>query len=307
MYFPAFRLYILTMQTDHLQSFSQYLPVEEDALRWGLHVLDAGSTEVPTNSPYPPGKHPDEYDFSWKTGRTLSEYQLVYITRGRGTFETKETGRVPINAGQVFLLFPGVWHRYRPVKKSGWDESWIGFSGEVADRIMKGFFSPERAVLSVGYDQELEDLILSIARLAREAPTGYQLRMAAQATEVLAIVRSRVMTFHASGREAARKVQQARYHLLQHSNDEIDIRDLAKQLGLSYSRFRSLFKEHTGAAPHQYLLSIRMNKARELLRHSELTVGEIADRTGFASAYYFSRLFKTKVGCSPSDYRGGGK
>ena len=204
MYFPSFRLYILiAMQAEHFQSFSHYLPVEEDALRWGLHVLDAGSTEVPPNSPYPPGKHPAGYDFSWKAGRTLSEYQLVYITRGRGIFETSETGRVPINRGQVFLLFPGVWHRYRPVKKTGWDESWIGFSGEVADRIMNGFFSPEKAVLSVGYDQELEELILSIATLAREAPTGYQLRMAARTTDALAIVRSRAMTFHASGREAA--------------------------------------------------------------------------------------------------------
>ena len=295
------------MQAEPISSFSQYLPIEEDALRWGLHVLDAGSTEVPSGSPYPPGKHPPEYDFSWKTGRTLGEYQLVYIMRGRGVFETKETGRVPINPGQVFFLFPGVWHRYRPLKKTGWDESWIGFSGEVADRIMGSFFSPEKPVLSVGYDQELEDLILSIATLAREAPTGYQLRMAARATEALAIVRSRAMTFHASGRKAARKVQQARYHLLHHSHEAIDINELAKQLGLSYSRFRSLFKEHTGTAPHQYLLSIRMNKARELLRHSDLTVSEIADRSGFTSAYYFSRLFKTKVGCNPSDYRGRGK
>ena len=305
MYIPIYWLYFLLMEKDNTRSFSNYLPVEEYSLTWGLHVLDAGNTEIPPNSPYPPGKHPDEYVFSWENGRTISEYQIVYITRGRGIFETAETGRIPINPGQIILLFPGVWHRYRPLKKTGWDESWIGFNGEVADRIMKGFFSRKKAVLSVGYDQELVDIIHSIANLAVEAPPGFQLIMAARTTEALALVRSLSMSFNEADREIARKIQQARYHLLHQSMEEINMNDLARQIGMSYSRFRSLFKEHTGSSPHQYLLSIRMNKARELLRHTELPVSDIAYRTGFSSPYYFARLFKTKTGRTPSDYRTG--
>lgn len=284
-------------------SFSNYLPVEADALQWGLHVIDAGKTEIPPNSAYPPGWHPEGYNFSWDRGRTLSEYQLIYIKRGRGLFETKETGQVKISTGQVFLLHPGIWHRYRPLKKVGWDESWIEFGGDVADRIMGHFFSPKKAVLSIGYDQELEELILSISELTQEAPAGYQQIIAARTMEILALVRSRSMSFNSTDRDAARKIQQARYHLLHHSDENIDTEALALQLGLSYSHFRSLFREHTGTAPLQYLLSIRMNKARELLRHSDLTVSEIAYRLGFSSPYYFSRLFKAKNNCTPGKYR----
>lgn len=255
------------------------------------------------DSSYPPGQHPDEYNLTWDRGRILQEYQLVYITKGRGIFETAETGVIRINPGQVILLFPGVWHRYRPLKKTGWDESWIGFSGEVADRIMRSFFSPEKAVLSIGYDQQLNDLILSVAELTRSTPPGFQQLMAARTTEALAMLRSLSMSYHAADRESDRKIQQARTHLLQHSSETIDMEQLAKKLGLSYSRFRSLFKEHTGAAPQQYLLSIRINKACELLRHTELPIGEIAERTGFASAYYFSRLFKQKIGTAPSAFK----
>lgn len=297
-------LHNMTVSSDSIPSFYQYLPVEEDALRWGLHVLDSGFADIPSGSPYPPVRHPGDYHFSWDAGRILQEYQLVYITRGRGVFETSETGRVKIDAGQVFLLFPGVWHRYRPVRTQGWDENWIGFDGEVAGKIMGEFFSPDKAVIRVGYDQELLDLIRSVTGLMQQAPAGYPQLMAARCMEALALVRSRAMTFHATDREVSRKVQQARYYLLEHSAESIDMEGLAKTLGLSYSRFRAMFKEHTGTAPHQYQLDIRMNKARELLRHSTLSITEISERVGFSTVYYFSRLFKKREGCSPKAYRG---
>lgn len=298
-----FNLYVLTVPADETDSFSRYLPVEDDALRWGLHVVDAGFTEIQPDSPYPPGKHPAEYRLSWDQGRTLNEYQLVYITRGRGIFETQETGRIRIEAGQAFILFPGVWHRYHPVRKQGWDENWIGFNGDVAKRIMEGFFSPEKALIQIGHDQELLDLILSVTKLMQQPSAGYQQLIAARAMEVLAQVRLRSLSYRAVDRDVARKVQDARLHLLEHSAEPVDMNDLASQLGLSYSRFRSVFKESTGTSPHQYHLDIRLNKARELLCHSTLTLTEIADRVGFTDAYYFSRLFKKKKGCSPSSYR----
>lgn len=172
---------------------------------------------------------------------------------------------------------------------------------------MTAFFSPEKPVLSIGYDQELENLIRSLSHLAKEATAGYRQIMAARTTEALALIRSRSTNFHTANRESARKIQQARYHLHQHHAEEVDMNKLARKLGLSYSRFRSLFKEHTGAAPHQYLISIRVNKARELLRHTELTVSEIAEQTGFSSAYYFARLFKTRTGQTPSTCRATGR
>ena len=282
---------------------SRYLPVEEDALRWGLQVMDTGTGVIEPNSPYPQSPHPEKYLFSWKNGRTLQEYQLVYITRGQGIFESEPTGRVRITEGQVFLLYPGIWHRYHPARKTGWDENWIGFNGETADRIMKAFFPPDSAVISVGYDQRLHGLIRSVAERVREAPPGYQQLIAADTLEALALVRSRSMSYHASDREGSKKVQQAREFLLARSAEDVKVEDLAKDLGLSYSRFRTLFRERTGSSPHQYLLSIRINKARDLLLYSKLTIAEIAETSGFSSAYYFSRLFQQKVGCAPTQFR----
>ncbi len=288
---------------DTIKPYSHYLPVEQDAMRWGLHVLNAGFSEVESNTPYPPRKHPDKYNLSWSDGRILDEYQLVYITRGSGIFESSTTRKTRISAGQVFLLYPGIWHRFHPTKKEGWDENWIGFNGDIAQRIMGEFFPSNRTIVQVGYDQGLLQLIRSVADLMQQATTGYQLIIAARTMEALALIRAHAKNYHPTDREISQKVQQARHFLLQHSAETIDMDGLAKTLGLSYSRFRAVFKEHTGQAPNQYQIDIRMNKAREMLRHSKLPISEIAEHTGISCTYYFSRLFKRREGCSPSAYR----
>jgi len=286
---------------------SRYRPTEPDAEKWGIYVADCGYAEIPPGSGYPrrADHHPSEYGFSWTEGRTLNEYQLVYISEGRGVFESKPTGRVRIEAGHVFILFPGVWHRFRPIKTVGWMENWIGFNGEVAERVMGEFFSPEKAVTRVGYDQELLHQIRSVSGLMEQASVGYQQIVGSRTLEVLAHIRSHAMVYRPIDREVARKVEQARRYLVQHYSEIIDTEALARRLGLSLSRFRAVFKEHTGVAPHQYQLDVRINLARHWLTESNHTVTEIAEMLGFSSVYYFSRLFKKKEGCPPSAYRKG--
>jgi len=286
-----------------MSAIYRYLPAEIDAIKWGLHVSDCGFTDVVPGSDYPPGKHPPEYDFSWEKGRTLHEYQLIYITEGRGVFENVATGRVKIEAGQVIILFPGEWHRYRPIKKVGWVENWIGFRGDYAEHLMNAFFSLSKPVFRVGHDEELLNLIRSVVDLTEQRPVGVQQLMAARTVEALARVRMLKMGYHKLDRRIAEKIQQARCYLLEHSEEDVDMEKLSSELGMSYSRFRSLFKTQTGTAPHHYLLDIRVNKAKDLLVNTRLTVSEIAEHLGFTSVYYFSRLFKNRAGMTPTQCR----
>ncbi|MDA3924032.1 MAG: AraC family transcriptional regulator [Kiritimatiellae bacterium] len=293
------------MPQNEKTGYARYLPIETDALLWGLHVVDCGYTEIAPGSEYPPGKerHPSNYMFSWENGRTLNEYQLVYITEGSGVFESEPTGRVKIEAGNIFLLYPGIWHRYQPTRETGWHESWIGFNGDYAQRIMTNFFPPEKAVISTGYNEKLITHIRSTTDLMRQAPLGYQQLLAARTIDILARIRSLSLSSSPINRKNADKVQQARCYLLEHFNEEIDLDALAKDLGASYSSFRRMFKAHTGAAPLQYQIDIRINRACELLTNTTLNMSEISEMLGFSTAYYFSRLFKKREGCAPFQYR----
>ena len=78
---------------------------------------------------------------------------------------------------------------------------------------------------------------------------------------------------------------------------------LARELGVSYRWFRGMFATHTGLGPHQYLLELRLVRARNLLAETEFSVKEIAMQTGFEDEHYFSRLFQQKLNVTPSQWR----
>ena len=70
----------------------------------------------------------------------LREYQLVYITKGRGLFSSDSTSERQVCKGRLMVLFPGQWHTYRPLRQTGWTEYYIGFEGPMIDAIVDDAF-----------------------------------------------------------------------------------------------------------------------------------------------------------------------
>jgi len=83
----------------------------------------------------------------------------------------------------------------------------------------------------------------------------------------------------------------------------VDMRQLAGTFYVSYSWFRKAFKERTGQSPAAYHLALRLDRARHLLKETDLSVRRISDRLGFKTQNHFSALFKRKTGLSPSAFR----
>ena len=100
----------------------KYLIVNEMDRRFGLWVNTVGLQAIPPNSPYPLKDHPSGYFFNADKGRVLREYQLVYITKGRGLFSSDSTPEKQVCKGRLMMLYPGQWHTYCPMKQTGWTE-----------------------------------------------------------------------------------------------------------------------------------------------------------------------------------------
>jgi hypothetical protein len=79
---------------------------------------------------------------------------LVYISKKCGSFESRESGSHRIEAGQVIVSFPEMWHRYRPDPGPGWDEYWVGFDDVLARRWVKNCFSPGKPVIKVNQGEK---------------------------------------------------------------------------------------------------------------------------------------------------------
>lgn len=99
-------------------------------------------------------------------------------------------------------------------------------------------------------------------------------------------------------------VLQATAYLHDHfDSPDLSLGDLADELGISSAQFSRRFKTTHGVTPAHYLRRIRLRRVRELLTESDATLQTIAERTGYRSAFYLSRVFSTETGRSPSQYR----
>ncbi len=287
------------------RSWFRYQPVSPAARAWGVYVADAGYTLVQPGSPYPPYRHPAGHHFTWEEGRILPAYQFIYISRGEGTFESGPSGLLRVRAGDLFIVFPDVWHRYRPDPRVGWDEYWLEFDGDYARRLM-GMkpFSPDQPVLHVGHHEKLQRLFLEALETLRHEPPEHQALLGALAVQVIAHTLSAVRRQRHEGRPEEEVVREAKALLADAGGRGLPLAGIAAQLNLSYTAFRRLFKGATGFSPRRFAIQVGIQRAEDLLARTNLPVGRIAEELGFESIYYFSRLFKRKTGLSPAAYRG---
>jgi AraC-like DNA-binding protein len=283
-----------------------YLPRTETPLTWGTAVTATGFTRIPPGSEYPrrTAHHPPDHMFNWNQGRVLDAWQLILVQEGTGWFESRPTGRCRVGAGTLLILFPGIWHRYAPDPKTGWIESWIELEGPVPDRLrQQNILRPRRAILHLGSQPDLTELLDRCHLLAQNRPMGYNAQLAAAALQILALVLSLAQTATGATRHIHDIVRRAQTLLTERWDQPLQIRELASELGVGYSHFRRTFRALTGLSPKQYMCNLRLRRVQTLLRNSSLTIKEIAERMGYHSPYHLSVEFKKRVGFSPNHWR----
>jgi len=285
-----------------MQNFSRYFPPNPTAAGWGWHILDTGRQQIAANQQYPGEGHPLAYLFEASGRRVLEEFQIVLVESGSGTFESAKVSQCRVEAGTALLLFPGEWHRYRPDSTTGWQESWVGFKGADATRVMHQFFRPNNAVLKAEQSSELIRLFEQLLFWANADSAGSDQIAASHIPLILAFLKTEQADLTTFGHTDAAIVRRAKATMLRQLEERTDLEQLARELGCSYSRFRFAFKQQTGHAPREFENQIKLNRSRDLLLHNQMSVSETADALGFSSVFYFSRAFKRAFGKSPQNW-----
>ncbi|MEO6134120.1 MAG: AraC family transcriptional regulator [Ginsengibacter sp.] len=288
-----------------MNNYNKYFYITETEERWGFYVNTAGYSKINPNSDYPLlTEHPHSHTFDWNKGRILTDYYLVFISKGQGVFESAITPPAQINEGAFFFLYPGVWHRYKPDLTLGWEEYWIGFNGTYPNELMhKGFFTAKKPLLNVGVSSELLSLFQSLIETIQTSSDGYQQVVTGIVLQILGVANTFSEDQGVENDPAERLMSKAKSLLQETLDKPADMELLAKELHMSYAAFRKTFKKKVGVSPNQYHLNLRLNKAMRLLSSTDLTIGEVAYQTGFQSLFYFSKLFKKRIGESPKLYR----
>lgn len=282
----------------------KYLIVSEKDKNFGLWVNTVGFQSIPKGIQYPLNEHPTSYFFNVSKGRVLQEYQLLYITKGEGSFESDTTKKRKVEKGTLIMLYPGQWHTYSPDMSTGWNEYYIGFEGSIIDNLIKhAFFTKDTQILEVGFHEGLVNLFTRAIETAKEDKIASQQYLAGIVLHIIGKIMSLSKNSLYENSETYQKIEQAKIMMQENIYNEIAPELIAEKLNISYSWFRKQFKAYTGYAPAQYFQELKINKAKHLLSETTLPVKDIAYQLNFNSTEYFFSIFKRKTKRTPTEYR----
>lgn len=285
-----------------MQSRHRYFPVGPAQKEWGIYATCLGHSRSEPGAVFPSREHPDEYYFNWNVGRILHEWQMIFIEDGAGMVETRKK-QCDVSVGSLVLLPPDSWHRYRPDPERGWTTLWIGFNGEFASRFAGGAgIDPAGEVRSLSANSRFHRLLRNIVTDVLGSSRDNAYSVAAQIPALIAAMQEDAAAGE-SRADDAELVHRAMTYITEHAGETIDFQSLAESLGLTYRSFRYLLSRETAMPPLQYQLGIRLARAKNLLRSSDMPISEIARTLGFNSTWYFSHFFRKHAKTTAAAYR----
>ncbi|MBK1825669.1 XylR family transcriptional regulator [Haloferula rosea] len=173
----------------------------------------------------------------------------------------------------------------------------------------------EVAVIGVDRDEvfcelsvvPLSSVILNTQQIGFEAAALLARLMDGEATEFSSTIVSPVGVMARQSTDVLaiddRHIAAALKHIREHACSGLDVESLLKVVPLSRSVLERRFSKILGKSPKTEILRVRLNRVRALLAESDLTLAEVAEKTGFEHPEYMSRLFKKKVGVTPGEFR----
>ena len=154
------------------------------------------------------------------------------------------------------------------------------------------------------YLRGMERIFSRLERLEREYSRKYlhhELKSSGILTDILVSALRKDSAGEVA--EGAERIEEVTEYIREHAAEKITNETLGELFGFHPNYLSTLVKKYTGLPLHSYLLELRLSLALELLVQSKLSVGEIAERSGFCDIYYFSKYFKEHYGTSPMEYR----
>ncbi len=166
-------------------------------------------------------------------------------------------------------------------------------------------FELERAGLSsirIG----IGDIVDKPGEIFRSFKTARHIRhlLSEKDDEKALIFGTREMGDNVADKKTSAVINEAKLYMAENfAQSSLMLQDVAKAVGMSNSRFSTVFSQQSGQTFTEYLLSLRLNKARELLRTTDMRSSQVAFEVGYNDAHYFSYIFKKNLGMTPSEYR----
>lgn len=235
--------------------------------------------------------------------RTLPDYVLIYVLRGSGVYIDANSHSHPVRAGDAIQLPSNQRHGVVQNPDGQWVEAFILFDQYYEQALVRlKMLDLSQTILHPGIDLPTLDLIDQIIQNLSVCIDDQLPIYFARATEVVCNLYTRDRRRpHLSPN--ADLIDQACRLIGQSPFKRPELEELLNRHGISYERFRKIFRQITGHSPHDYWIRRRIDHAKIMLTQQRLSVKQVAYQLGYPDPFSFSRQFKQVVGISPSRFQ----
>lgn len=249
-------------------------------------------------------------------GESHDFWELVYVDKGEVVI-TAEDREFPLYRGEVLFHQPNEWHNIRSNGTVAPNVMIVSFDcrspamerlvgcrhslNEMEKQFLSAILSESRSAFDLKLDEPYDNSLTPVEC----EPVGAQQMICMNLSMLLISLMRRRETVANPQRSMGTnsRLEEIRAFMLQHLSEKMTLGRLATEFHVSQSYLKKLFSEYASCGAIHYFLSLRTERAKEMLRSGEQNVSQIADELGYENIYYFSSQFHRFTGMSPLEYR----
>lgn len=240
----------------------------------------------------------------WRWIQESTYLILHYVYAGQGIVEV-DGKKISIAPGTWFVIYPGQSVKYTADINNPWRYYWAHFHSENSQRIFsQAGITEQTHTISEKRPSNVIRKFKRLLKLLPLLPPHRVLLARALGLEIIdCLINSGAKISRSRQTDNDDFVQEAKWFMEVHFRDHITAADVIAHIGFERSYFSKKFKQQTGQGVREYLDYVRMNRAKQLLKDTDLTLESIADNIGYSNQFSFARRFKQFFGTPPGEYR----
>ena len=231
-------------------------------------------------------------DSNWKCGYVVNKKSYIIVFTFDGSARcTMEDCEYSVEKGDVLLFKKGEPHTSKSISENPWIFCSIAFDLHFLTEDAKNYLFNFPTLISSKYHSEYNQLFKNLIDIWYSKIPGHKIKTRSIISDVFyRLIREN--TFHHQPVQYVKLMEHIDSYILQHYKEDICTAKLAVMANLSESYFRRTFKEYKGCSVIQYVNTLKISNACELIRSGLYSITEIAEAVGYNNVYYFSRIFK---------------
>lgn len=260
------------------------------------------SSNAKNNLIYPQGfciLEADKYYYTDRSG--IDSFELRFTLDGSGYLEYNQK-TYTLKKGEGFLINCNEKHYYKTLGDK-WTATIFHFNGKLASNIYEQYSQDGNVKFTSLFCPNFEMLQLQILKATQRLVPYTEYKISC----LFDILLSELLAAKAEASSPQKMqpdfMEELVEYIKENYSDSLSIKELIHMFGISHSHLHREFKKYTGFTPKNYILQIRINNAKTLLKESSLSIEQIAEKTGFNDTAHFIQMFKKHQQLTPLKYR----